>query len=65
METKWGTGTEEGTLDGGDEVQQGKVEGENGSILWGMVKQVCFCVVVSVHANICTFVCESADVYLP
>ncbi len=39
-QTKWGPGIEEGTLDGGDEVQQGKVEGENGSILWGMIKQV-------------------------
>jgi hypothetical protein len=40
QESRWTTGLEEGTIDGGDEVQQGKVEGENGSILWGMIKQV-------------------------
>ncbi len=33
-------GREEGTLDGGSDVQQGKMEGENASIIWAMIKQV-------------------------
>ena len=39
VEDRWVPGIEEGTMESGDAAQSGSMEGENGSILWSMVKQ--------------------------
>ena len=40
VEDRWVPGIEEGTMEAGDAAQSGSMDGENGSILWSMVKQV-------------------------
>ncbi len=39
VESTWGSGLEEGVMEGGEGVQS--ADGENSSLIWSMVKQVC------------------------